>query len=111
MQNSYQNKITNIQAEKPFIFKKLEGGKKFKIKSNFEPAGEQPLAIEQLVINAKKGENDQVLLGVTGSGKTFTMAKVIESTNRPALILAPNKTLAAQLYGEMKSFFPDNAVE
>ena len=111
MQNSYQNKITGIQAEKPFIFKKLEGGKKFKIKSNFEPAGDQPLAIKQLVLNVKKGENDQVLLGVTGSGKTFTMAKVIESTNRPALILAPNKTLAAQLYGEMKSFFPDNAVE
>ena len=111
MQNSYQNKITGIQAEKPLIFKKLEGGKKFKIKSNFEPAGDQPLAIKQLVLNVKKGENDQVLLGVTGSGKTFTMAKVIESTNRPALILAPNKTLAAQLYGEMKSFFPDNAVE
>jgi len=111
MQNTYQNKITDIQAEKPLIFKKLEGGKKFKIKSNFEPAGDQPLAIKQLVLNVKKGENDQVLLGVTGSGKTFSMAKIIEALNRPALILAPNKTLAAQLYGEMKTFFPNNAVE
>ena len=111
MQNTYQNKITDIQSKKPLIFQKLEGGKKFIIESNFKPAGDQPTAIKQLVINAKKGENDQVLLGVTGSGKTFTMAKVIEKTNRPALILAPNKTLAAQLYGEMKSFFPNNAVE
>ena len=111
MQNTYQNKITDIQSKKLPIFNKLEGGKKFKIESNFKPAGDQPTAIRQLVINTKKGENDQVLLGVTGSGKTFTMAKVIEETNRPALILAPNKTLAAQLYGEMKSFFPNNAVE
>ena len=111
MQNTYQNKITDIQSKKPPIFNKLEGGKKFKIESNFKPAGDQPKAIKQLVFNARKGENDQVLLGVTGSGKTFTMAKVIEETNRPALILAPNKTLAAQLYGEMKSFFPHNAVE
>jgi len=111
MQNTYQNKITDIQSKKPPIFSKLEGGKKFKIESNFKPAGDQPKAIKQIVINAKKGKNDQVLLGVTGSGKTFTMAKVIEETNRPALILAPNKTLAAQLYGEMKNFFPDNAVE
>ena len=111
MQNTYQNKITDIQSKKLPIFNKLEGGKKFKIESNFKPAGDQPTAIRQLVINTKKGENDQVLLGVTGSGKTFTMAKVIEETNRPALILAPNKTLAAQLYGEMKSFFPHNAVE
>ena len=111
MQNTYQNKITDIQSKKPPIFSKLEGGKKFKIESNFKPAGDQPTAIKQIVINAKKGKNDQVLLGVTGSGKTFTMAKVIEETNRPALILAPNKTLAAQLYGEMKSFFPHNAVE
>jgi len=111
MQNTYQNKIVDIQSKKPPIFSKLEGGKKFKIESNFKPAGDQPMAIKQLVFNAKMGENDQVLLGVTGSGKTFTMAKVIEETNRPALILAPNKTLAAQLYGEMKSFFPNNAVE
>ena len=74
MQNTYQNKITDIQAKKPLIFNKLEGGKKFKIKSNFEPAGDQPSAIKELVLNAKNGENDQVLLGVTGSGKTFTMA-------------------------------------
>ena len=111
MQNTYQNKIVDIQSKKPPIFSKLEGGKKFKIESNFKPAGDQPMAIKQLVFNARMGENDQVLLGVTGSGKTFTMAKVIEETNRPALILAPNKTLAAQLYGEMKSFFPNNAVE
>ena len=111
MQNTYQNKITDIQSKKPPIFNKLEGGKKFKIESNFKPAGDQPMAIKQLVFNTRMGENDQVLLGVTGSGKTFTMAKVIEETNRPALILAPNKTLAAQLYGEMKSFFPNNAVE
>ncbi len=111
MQNSYQNKITDIQSKKPLIFQKLEGGKRFKVESNFRPAGDQPLAIKKLVMNAKRGENNQVLLGVTGSGKTFTMAKVIEETNRPALILAPNKTLAAQLYGEMKNFFPGNAVE
>ena len=111
MQNTYQNKITNIRTKKPLIFRKLEGGKKFKIESNFKPAGDQPMAIEQLVFNARKGENDQMLLGVTGSGKTFTIAKVIEETNRPALILAPNKTLAAQLYGEMKIFFPYNSVE
>ncbi len=81
------------------------------VKSEFEPAGDQPAAIRELVAGVQGGERDQVLLGVTGSGKTFTMAKVIEAVQRPALILAPNKTLAAQLYGEMKSFFPDNAVE
>jgi len=81
------------------------------VKSEFEPAGDQPAAIRELVAGVRGGERDQVLLGVTGSGKTFTMAKVIEAVQRPALILAPNKTLAAQLYGEMKSFFPDNAVE
>jgi len=79
--------------------------------SPFEPNGDQPAAIRQLVAGLQAGERDQVLLGVTGSGKTFTMAKVIEALQRPTLILAPNKTLAAQLYGEMKSFFPDNAVE
>src|SRR5690606_5771721 len=73
--------------------------------------GDQPAAIAELVAQAGQGERDQVLLGVTGSGKTFTMAKVIEQTQRPALILAPNKTLAAQLYSEFKAFFPDNAVE
>ena len=111
MQNTYQDLISDIQSKNPKITGKLEGGKKFKIKSDFKPAGDQPQAIKKLVKSAKKGEFNQVLLGVTGSGKTFTMAKVIEETNRPALILAPNKTLAAQLYGEMKTFFPDNAVE
>ena len=111
MQNTYQDLITDIQSKNPEINGKLEGGKKFVIKSDFKPAGDQPEAIKKLVSSAKKGEFNQVLLGVTGSGKTFTMAKVIEETNRPALILAPNKTLAAQLYGEMKTFFPDNAVE
>ena len=111
MQNTYQDLITDIQSKNPEIAGKLEGGKKFKIKSEFKPAGDQPEAIKKLIQGAKKNEFNQVLLGVTGSGKTFTMAKVIEETNRPALILAPNKTLAAQLYGEMKTFFPDNAVE
>ncbi len=90
---------------------KSEGGVRFTLKSDFTPAGDQPRAIAELVAGVKTAERDQVLLGVTGSGKTFTMAKVIEETQRPALILAPNKTLAAQLYGEFKSFFPDNAVE
>ncbi len=111
MENTYQDLITDIQSKNPKISGKLEGGKKFKIKSDFKPAGDQPEAIKKLVNGANKEEFNQVLLGVTGSGKTFTMAKVIEATNRPALILAPNKTLAAQLYGEMKTFFPDNAVE
>ena len=111
MQNTYQDLITDLEGKKPEISGKLEGGKKFKIKSDFKPAGDQPEAIKKLVNGANKDQFNQVLLGVTGSGKTFTMAKVIEATNRPALILAPNKTLAAQLYGEMKSFFPDNAVE
>ncbi len=82
-----------------------------RIASPFEPCGDQPAAIAELVAGVNAHERDQVLLGVTGSGKTFTVAKVIEATQRPALILAPNKTLAAQLYGEFKSFFPDNAVE
>ncbi len=90
---------------------KSEGGKRFVIASNFEPKGDQPQAIKDLVEGVQRQDRTQVLLGVTGSGKTFTMAKVIEATQRPALILAPNKTLAAQLYGEFKSFFPDNAVE
>ncbi len=111
MQNTYQDLITDIQSKNPKISGKIEGGKKFKLITNFKPAGDQPEAIKKLVNNANKGEFSQVLLGVTGSGKTFTMAKVIEQTNRPALILAPNKTLAAQLYGEMKTFFPDNAIE
>ena len=90
---------------------KAEGGKAFRIVSDYSPAGDQPTAIRELVSTALDGERDQVLLGVTGSGKTFTMAKVIEELQRPALVLAPNKILAAQLYGEFKSFFPDNAVE
>ena len=91
---------------------KSEGGRPFKLVSPFEPKGDQPTAIRDLVDGIKvQGERDQVLLGVTGSGKTYTMAKVIEETQRPALILAPNKTLAAQLYAEFKSFFPENAVE
>ena len=111
MQNTYQDLITEIQSKNPEISPKLEGGKKFKFVTDFKPAGDQPEAIKKLIAGANKKELNQVLLGVTGSGKTFTMAKVIEQTNRPALILAPNKTLAAQLYGEMKSFFPNNAVE
>ncbi len=90
---------------------KSEGGRRFVIKSEFEPKGDQPLAIKELVEGVNRHDRTQVLLGVTGSGKTFTMAKVIEATQRPAIILAPNKTLAAQLYGEFKNFFPDNAVE
>ncbi|WP_419254240.1 excinuclease ABC subunit UvrB [Caulobacter sp. ErkDOM-YI] len=90
---------------------KSEGGRAFKLVSEYSPAGDQPTAIAELVQGLSNGDQDQVLLGVTGSGKTFTMAKVIEATQRPALILAPNKTLAAQLYSEMKSFFPENAVE
>ncbi|MBM2575258.1 excinuclease ABC subunit UvrB [Jannaschia sp. Os4] len=90
---------------------KLEGGKKLVMKTDFEPAGDQPTAIVELSKGVMDGERDQVLLGATGTGKTFTMAKIIEETQRPAVILAPNKTLAAQLYGEFKGFFPDNAVE
>ena len=90
---------------------KSEGGKHFVIKSDFDPKGDQPHAIADLVEGVRRNDRTQVLLGVTGSGKTFTMAKVIEQTQRPALILAPNKTLAAQLYGEFRNFFPDNAVE
>jgi excinuclease ABC subunit B len=90
---------------------KAEGGRKLRIVSDYEPAGDQPAAIAELVDSARQEEQTQVLLGVTGSGKTFTMAKVIEALQRPALVLAPNKILAAQLYGEFKSFFPDNAVE
>jgi excinuclease ABC subunit B len=90
---------------------KSEGGRTFVIKSEFDPKGDQPQAIKDLVEGIRRNDRTQVLLGVTGSGKTFTMAKVIEQTQRPALILAPNKTLAAQLYGEFRNFFPDNAVE
>ena len=91
--------------------KELEAGIKFKLVSEFNPAGDQPEAIKSLVNGINKNEKSQVLLGVTGSGKTFAMAKIIEKTQKPALVLAPNKTLAAQLYGEFKDFFPENAVE
>jgi excinuclease ABC subunit B len=90
---------------------KSEGGIELRMETSFRPSGDQPTAIADLVAGVGEHERTQVLLGVTGSGKTFTMAKVIEETQRPALILAPNKTLAAQLYGEFKSFFPNNAVE
>ncbi|WP_084864067.1 excinuclease ABC subunit UvrB [Salibaculum halophilum] len=90
---------------------KLEGGKTFVMQTEFSAAGDQPTAIAELSQGVTEGERDQVLLGATGTGKTFTMGRVIEETQRPAIILAPNKTLAAQLYGEFRNFFPDNAVE
>jgi excinuclease ABC subunit B len=107
----------NIAPEKPWTphrperAQKSEGGVSFALVSEYSPKGDQPQAIAELTEGLKQHERDQVLLGVTGSGKTFTMASVIARTQRPALILAPNKTLAAQLYGEFKSFFPNNAVE
>ena len=107
----------NLRESKPWTPhrparpEKSEGGIRFDIVSEFEPKGDQPEAIAALVEGVNQHERDQVLLGVTGSGKTFTAAQVIARTNRPALVLAPNKTLAAQLYGEFKSFFPNNAVE
>jgi len=99
---------TPHRPERP---EKSEGGIAIKMESDFQPAGDQPTAIKDLVEGIANDDRTQVLLGVTGSGKTFTMAKVIEETQRPALILAPNKTLAAQLYAEFKKFFPENAVE
>ncbi|OAI30389.1 excinuclease ABC subunit B [Methylosinus sp. R-45379] len=107
----------NLREKKPWTPhrperpQKSEGGVKFDLVSDYQPRGDQPQAIEELVAGIEANERDQVLLGVTGSGKTFTMAQVIARTQRPALVLAPNKTLAAQLYGEFKSFFPNNAVE
>jgi len=100
--------FTPHRPERP---EKSEGGYRFELVSDYEPKGDQPTAIKELVKGVRAHEKDQVLLGVTGSGKTFTMAHVIAETQRPALILAPNKTLAAQLYGEFRSFFPNNAVE
>src|SRR5580765_8213602 len=103
---------TAFVPHKPARPDKAEGGRLFKLVADYEPAGDQPTAIRELVEGiGENGETSQVLLGVTGSGKTFTMAKVIETLQRPALVIAPNKILAAQLYGEFKSFFPDNAVE
>ncbi|MGK2923126.1 MAG: excinuclease ABC subunit UvrB [Methyloceanibacter sp.] len=103
--------VPDFTPHRPSRPEKSEGGIVFDLKTELAPKGDQPGAIAELVSQANAQERDQVLLGVTGSGKTFTMAKVIELTQRPALILAPNKTLAAQLYGEFRSFFPDNAVE
>jgi len=100
-----------LVSEAPVLGDKLEGGRRFQLHSDFEPKGDQPQAIAELVEGIERGERDQVLLGATGTGKTFTMAKVIEATQRPAVVLAHNKTLAAQLYGEFKTFFPENAVE
>ncbi|MBL8710488.1 MAG: DEAD/DEAH box helicase family protein, partial [Rhodospirillaceae bacterium] len=100
-----------IVEERPIGAAEALPGKPFKLISDYRPAGDQPQAIAELVAGIQAQERDQVLLGVTGSGKTFTIAHVIQQVQRPALVLAPNKTLAAQLYGEMKSFFPENAVE
>jgi len=111
MQNTNQEKPSYPMNQDLILGKKLEGGIKLSTVSDFEPAGDQPEAIKKLILGIKNKREEQVLLGVTGSGKTFTMAKIIEELNRPSLILAPNKTLAAQLYGEMKNFFPNNAVE
>jgi len=111
MQNTNQEKQSYPMNQDFILGKKLEGGIKLSTVTDFKPAGDQPEAIKKLISGVKNKNNEQVLLGVTGSGKTFTMAKIIEELNRPSLILAPNKTLAAQLYGEMKSFFPNNAVE
>jgi len=106
-----ETELGEFTPHRPARPEKSEGGRPFVLSTEYTPAGDQPAAIAELVGQANEGERDQVLLGVTGSGKTFTVAKVIEAVQRPALILAPNKILAAQLYGEFKSFFPDNAVE
>lgn len=113
MHNNSPQQMPVLHAPAPDVRarEKLEGGRRFAMRTEFEPAGDQPTAIAELAMGVMSGERDQVLLGATGTGKTFTMAKVIEQTQRPAIILAPNKTLAAQLYGEFKGFFPDNAVE
>ncbi len=106
-----QMPILHAPAESARTREKLEGGREIVMQTEFEPAGDQPTAIAELAQAVREGERNQVLLGATGTGKTYTMAKVIAETQRPAIILAPNKTLAAQLYGEFKGFFPDNAVE
>ncbi|HHB81396.1 MAG TPA: excinuclease ABC subunit UvrB, partial [Aliiroseovarius sp.] len=103
--------LTDTAPPRPARRAKLEGGKRFVMHTPFEPAGDQPTAIAELGAGIEGKERDQGLLGATGTGKTFTMAKVIEETQRPAIILAPNKTIAAPLYGEMTGFFPDNHVE
>ena len=115
MSNPPENTVQEASAawvpHRPARPAKAEGGKKFQLVSEYDPKGDQPQAIKELVAGLNEKERDQVLLGVTGSGKTFTMAKIIEATQRPALIMAHNKTLAAQLYAEFKSFFPHNSVE
>src|SRR5262245_8475059 len=105
--------VSTVPLSMPYVQRRPEkvGGQAFRLVSDYTPAGDQPEAIRQLIEGMAGAEREQVLLGVTGSGKTFTMANIIASQLRPALVLAPNKTLAAQLYGEMKGFFPDNAVE
>ncbi len=100
-----------LAADPSGLIERPEGGRRFELVSDFAPSGDQPQAIAELVDGLRRGERDQILLGVTGSGKTFTMAQVIQQMQRPAIVLAPNKILAAQLYGEFKSFFPHNAVE
>ena len=107
----YAHSDTSGPGPAPQNREKLEGGIRFKMHAQFSPAGDQPAAIAELSTGIIEGERNQVLLGATGTGKTFTMAKIIEETQRPAIILAPNKTLAAQLYGEFKGFFPENSVE
>ncbi|MCY4290362.1 MAG: excinuclease ABC subunit UvrB, partial [Roseovarius sp.] len=103
--------ISNLRAAELPRKEKFEGGRRFRMSTDFDPAGDQPTAIAELSQGIGNGERDQVLLGATGTGKTYTMAKVIEETQRPAIILAHNKTLAAQLYGEFRGFFPENSVE
>ena len=113
MHNNSPEAMPELHAAAPDVAArdKLEGGRAFVMHTEFSPAGDQPTAIVELSEGVRGGERSQVLLGATGTGKTFTMARVIEETQRPAIILAPNKTLAAQLYGEFKGFFPENAVE
>ncbi len=111
MHNNAPDHMPLLATAAPQRREKLEGGRRFVMQTEFQPAGDQPGAIAELAAGIAAGERDQVLLGATGTGKTYTMARVIEATQRPAIILAHNKTLAAQLYGEFKGFFPDNAVE
>ena len=103
--------LLKAAAHAPDLIERPEGGRKFELVSEFSPSGDQPTAMAELTQGLMDGERDQVLLGVTGSGKTFTMAHIIQNLQRPSIILAPNKILAAQLYGEFKQFFPNNAVE
>ena len=113
MHNTHPSQMPILHSPAPDVKtrEKLEGGRRFVMHTEFQPAGDQPTAIAELSGGVKGGEREQVLLGATGTGKTYTMARIIEDTQRPAIILAPNKTLAAQLYGEFKGYFPENAVE